>query len=574
MRKANLSFRITLITLLTLFCVGCGSNDNPTLAKVGDYSITVEEFNRSININQQFQTADEEFEKRKEILDTLINLRLLIQGGYEKGVDKVEELARVVLANKDKLLLDVLTQRKIVDDSEPSEAQMKEYWGKLEFKNRASHILIDNLDTAQMIVSKIEEGENFEKLAHDYSIDPSASKNKGDLGYFTWGQMLDEFQNAVWSMEPGQVSPPVKTRYGYHIIKLVDRLPNEYRIDFDEMKSDLKDQLTNIIRRKKGEAYFNDIKERYPVRVDTATCDYLLHKREITYPPMLLETLPKDDFDTEQLDRTEKELILGSWNGGQITVMEYLEMGKNIGSNIKPDFDDYDSLAVIIFNIKLTDILVTEAHSYGIDNDSEYLKKVKLLKELSMADIMKTDSILSLTEPDEGMVRQYYDEHLDEFSTPAKVHVYEILLSDELKAAKLAKDIKSRQKFMEMAMDLTERPGKRASKGDMGYVQERYFPEMYQTALNTPIGSIGGPVLTNGKYSIFYVEDKVDAEIKDFLGVKRTIIDRIKTSSKGMAIEAWINERKKSTNIEIDTEAIRSTIDMSKYDNTESGSNN
>ncbi len=574
MSKANLFFSFALIAILAVFCVGCGSNSSPTLAKVGDYTITAEEFNNFFNVNVPYQTADEEFEKRQEILDTLINLRLLIQGAYEKGVDNVEELARVVLANKDKLLLDVLTQRIIVDGSEPSDVQLKEYWDKLEFKHRSSHILVENLDTAQMILTKIEEGENFEQLAHTYSIDPSATKNKGDLGYFTWGQMVDEFQNAVWSMEPGQVSPPVKTRFGYHIIKLVDRLPNEYRTNFEEMEKSLKEQLTNLIRRKKGESYFNDIKERYPVRVDTATCDYILHKRESSYPPMLLETLPKNDFDPEQLDRSEKELILGTWNGGQITVIEYLELAKSVSPAIKPDFDNYDSLGVLIFNLKLTDILIAEAHSLGYDNDPDYINKVKLLKELAMADIMKADSIASIIEPDEGMIRQYYDDNLDEFSTSAKVHVFEILLSDELKAAKLAKEIKSRQKFMEMAMDLTERPGKRASKGDMGYIQERYFPEIYKTALNTNIGAIGGPVQSNGKYSIFFVEDKIDSEIKDFLGVKRTIIDRILTDNKANAIGAWINERRTSTNIDIDTEALRATIDVSKYNNPETESNN
>jgi len=574
MSKVNLSFCFVLIALLSIFIFGCGSNENLTLAKVGDYDITVEEFDNFFNINYPYQTAEEEFERRKETLDTLIVNRLFIQGAYEKGIDKVEELARVVLANKDKLLLDVLTQRKIVDDSEPSETKLKEYWDKLENKNRASHILVDELDTAQMILKKIEEGENFEKLAHEYSKDPSAAKNKGDLGYFTWGNMVDEFQNAVWSMEPGQVSPPVKSQFGYHIIKLVDRLPNEYRTDFDQMKPDLETQLTNIIRRKKGETYFNDIKDRYPVRVDTATCDYLLHKRETSYPPLLLETLPRNDFDIEQLDRSEKELILGTWNGGQITVLEYLEIIKSISPTIKPDFDDYDSLAVVIFNVKITDILVAEAHSLGIDNDPDYLKKVKMLKELAMADILKTDSIIALSEPDEGMVRQYYDEHLDEFTNPAKVHVYEILLSDELKAAKLAKDVKSRKKFLELAMDLTERPGKRASRGDMSYIQEKYFPEIYQAALNTSIGSIGGPVLINGKYSIFYVEDKIDAEIKDFLGVKRIIIERINMQNKINAIDSWINERKKSTNIEIDTDALRTTVNTEKYDNAASGSNN
>ena len=574
MFKANLSLGIIFIVMLTFCIFGCGSNDNPTLAKVGDYVISVEEFNNFFNSAAPFQTADDEFEKRRETLDSIINTRMFIQGAYEKGIDKVEELARVVLANKDKLLLDVLSQRIIVDNSEPTESQMKEFWNKLEYKNRTSHILVDNIDTAQMVLKKIEDGENFEKLAHDYSIDPSAGKNKGDLGYFTWGDMVDEYQNAVLSMEPGQVSPPVKTRFGYHIIKLVDRLPNEYRTDFEQMKPSLKERLTNIIRRNKGEAYFNDIKERYPIRIDTASCDYIIHKREISYPPMLLESLPKNDFDLEQLDRSEKELILGTWNGGQITIMEYLEMCKNLSPTIKPDFDDYDSLAVVIFNLKITDILVSEAHNMGLDNDPDYIKKVKLLKELAMADIMKSDSIVSLSEPDEGMIRQYYDDNPNEFTTPAKVHIYEILLSDELNAAKLAKEIKSRQKFLELAMDLTERPGKRASKGEISDVQEKYFPELYQAALNTPIGAIGGPVLTNGKYSIFYVEDKIEAVLKDFLGVKRTIIDKINRQDKVNAINTWINERKKSTNIEIDTAAIWTTIDKSKYDKVESGSNN
>jgi len=562
--------RYWLLFVLVLFAAawlpGCGSSDNPTVAVVGDYEIKASELNEFFrNIRYTFPTAQDEFDKRRELLDSMIVTRMFVQAAYEKGIDQSDELARVVLANKDKFLIDVLGQRKIGDPSEPSEADIKDYWNRLEYKVKASHILVKDADTAQMLVQRIQDGESFEKLAFDYSIDPSAKKGKGDLGYFTWGQMVDEFQNAVWAMEPGEVSPPVKTQFGYHIIKVVDRLANEYREDFETMKPTLRKQLTERNRNLLGQKYIEDLRAKYPIRVDTATCDYLLHKRETIYPPLLLETLPKNDFDVEQLDRNEKELVLGSWDGGQLTVVEYLELLKGVSPTIKPDLDDYDSLSSVIFSFTLQDILVVEAHREGIDSDADYTDRLRLFKELAMADVMKSDSIPLPPAPDDGMTRQYYDEHPDEFTSPTKVQVYEILLSDELKANKLAKDIRSLAKFKSIAMDLTERPGKRAKEGDLGYIERKWFPEIYDLAVKTSIGAIGGPVVTQGKYSIFYVADKIEAALKDYLGVKREIIQKLGREQKAAAMQAWIDERKQTMNIRIDEDAVRNTIDMEKY---------
>ncbi|MBU8934024.1 MAG: peptidylprolyl isomerase [candidate division Zixibacteria bacterium] len=563
MRKSYLIGLFALAAIL-LTLTGCGTNDD-VLAVIGDYELTADEFESFFRPGYAFSSAEDEFEKRKEVLDTLIVTRLLVQGAYEKGIDRLEELARVVLANKDKLLVDVLAFRKVSEKSEPSLAEMNAFWEKQEFKVRASHILVSDVDTAQMLIERIEAGENFEKLAHEYSIDPSASKNKGDLGYFTWGNMVDAFQEAAWAMEPGQVSPPVKTRYGYHIIKVVDRLPNEYRTDFESAKNEIKDQLTSIKRRQLGEAYFEDIRGRYVIRIDTATCDYLMHKREMVYPPQLLKTLPRNDFDPEQLDRSESELVLATWNGGQMSISEYLDLARNVPSNLKPDLDDYDSLATVVFNMKLSDILILEAHSDGIDNDPMYLDNVRLLKELSMADLMKNDSISTLPPPDDEAIRQYYDEHVEEFTDPARVRVYEILLSDELKAQKLAKEIKSRQAFKNQAMDLTERPGKRAEGGDLGFIERQWFPEIYDVAVEAALGSIVGPIPNGGKYSVIFVEDRIDAVLKDYLGQKRIITQMITSQQKADAITAWVNERKQATSIEINEDAIRATINMEKY---------
>ena len=83
---------------------------------------------------------------------------------------------------------------------------------------RASHILVNDQKTAEMLYQRIKKGESFESLARQYSTCPSKSKG-GDLGWFSEGQMVAPFENAVRKMPTGSISRPVHTQFGYHIIK-------------------------------------------------------------------------------------------------------------------------------------------------------------------------------------------------------------------------------------------------------------------------------------------------------------------------------------------------------------------
>ena len=88
---------------------------------------------------------------------------------------------------------------------------------------RASHILVDSENTAWAIKSRLTEGEDFGVLAQKYSKCPSSDKG-GDLGYFNRGQMVPEFENAAFSTPVGEVSDPVKTRFGWHLIKVTRKM--------------------------------------------------------------------------------------------------------------------------------------------------------------------------------------------------------------------------------------------------------------------------------------------------------------------------------------------------------------
>ena len=86
-------------------------------------------------------------------------------------------------------------------------------------KIKCSHILVEKQSQAIAILDRIKQGEKFGKLARELSIDSGSAKRDGNLGYFGRGKMVKEFEAVAFSLEVGKISEPVKTQYGYHIIK-------------------------------------------------------------------------------------------------------------------------------------------------------------------------------------------------------------------------------------------------------------------------------------------------------------------------------------------------------------------
>jgi len=86
-------------------------------------------------------------------------------------------------------------------------------------KIKCSHILVEKHSEAIILLERIQKGEKFGKLAKEFSIDSGSAKRDGSLGYFGRGKMVKEFEKSAFNLQTGQISEPVKTQYGYHIIK-------------------------------------------------------------------------------------------------------------------------------------------------------------------------------------------------------------------------------------------------------------------------------------------------------------------------------------------------------------------
>ncbi len=147
---------------------------------------------------------------------------------------------------------------------EITEEDMKNYFeeNKDSFKQeeqvKARHILVEDEETANEIKEKLDKGEDFEKLAKEYSTDTDTKEKGGDLGFFSKGEMVKEFEEIAFSLKVGEISEPVKTQYGYHIIKVEDR-KEEKEANYEESKEEIKEIL---FEERLPEAYQNWIQEK------------------------------------------------------------------------------------------------------------------------------------------------------------------------------------------------------------------------------------------------------------------------------------------------------------------------
>ncbi|GKT37711.1 peptidylprolyl isomerase, partial [Aduncisulcus paluster] len=202
----------------------------------------------------------------KKLVDELINQELFFAEAMETELDKNEQF----VAEMEDVRTNMLKQffvRQLLADVQVPEEEVETYYNehKAEFAKpeqaKASHILVDTEEQAKEIKTEIEGGLSFEEAAGKYSKCPS-NANGGDLGFFGKGQMVPEFENAVFEMEVGQLSAPVQTQFGFHLIKKTDtQAPGDAA--FGEVRQSIVQQLTV---KKQNEVYYGKadaLKEKF-----------------------------------------------------------------------------------------------------------------------------------------------------------------------------------------------------------------------------------------------------------------------------------------------------------------------
>ncbi len=192
--------------------------------------------------------------------------------GGEDTFNEVLKNSGVDVSIIEKNIMTYLASKKILEPRiEITDEEIQTYFDEnkdsfdKEEEVEASHILVDDEKTAKEVVKKIEQDEDFAELAKEYSTDTASKDNGGELGFFAKGDMVKEFEEKAFGMENGDISEPVKTEYGYHIIKVTDKQEPK-KAELEEVKDEIKDILLESKLESEYSVWLNEKFEEYEIK--------------------------------------------------------------------------------------------------------------------------------------------------------------------------------------------------------------------------------------------------------------------------------------------------------------------
>lgn len=244
-----MKIRISALATLLLLSTGGVSMAAVELAKIGSKAITDADLKALVGQVSPGQVAqingDPDIKNR--MVENLVVEELFVQEAEKTGVTKDKEFQNGLERARRQLLAQKYLQKSV--QPKITDANVKKFFesNKARYSQNevhAQHVLLKEESEAKEVLEKAKKGEDFETLAKKYSKDPSAAQNGGDLGFFTRSRMVPQFADKAFSMKKGEISEPVKSPFGYHIIKVIDTRDGK-PVKFDEIKDQVKGDYQN-----------------------------------------------------------------------------------------------------------------------------------------------------------------------------------------------------------------------------------------------------------------------------------------------------------------------------------------
>lgn len=244
------TFTIGLVTL-----AACG-DDSETVVESDIGDITKEDFYDELvdstgeNVLQEMITqkvledkyevddeeVDKELEDAKEQLGDQFDMWLM-----QEGYGDEDEFRKMIKTS-------LLYEEAVYGDVEVEDEEIEDRYERMKEEIEAEHILVEDEETAKEVKKKLEDDGDFAELAKEYSVDEGSAENGGKLDYFSAGQMVPEFEDAAYSLDVDEISDPVESDHGFHIIRVLDKRDAEEDIGSLE---DNEDEIRNELRQQK-----------------------------------------------------------------------------------------------------------------------------------------------------------------------------------------------------------------------------------------------------------------------------------------------------------------------------------
>jgi peptidyl-prolyl cis-trans isomerase SurA len=382
-------------------------------------------------------------------------------------------------------------------------------------KIQARHILINFVDEnnqpdtanalvlAQEIKAKVDAGEDFVTLAQTFSEDQGTAQKGGDLGFFERRMMVKEFDETAFKLNVGEVSDIVKTRFGYHIIEVIDEQPYP---SFDESKAEVKSLYEKTYFKDDYAKLIGDVKESLNFKVNENFINYASGK----YNAFVF----KLDYKESDFYNDVKDSIAFSINGKRFTADSLLANvieSKKINNKkmseavLREAINEYSEVVALQEKASMLD----ETNSEFADLMSDYKNGIFIFK-------LQEEEVWNKIKIEDEELKKFYEKTKENYTWPDRVEFGEIYSRNDSLIQVYYKMINDGTEFDSVAAKYTERFGLKENAGNHGLV-EREKNELSKLAYNlSNEGDISEPIKVTNGWAILKLISKIPSGIKTF----------------------------------------------------------
>ena len=504
---------------------GCGKREE-VVATVGREKITMDEFKETLI--QKFRSEEnirhKSLDERQKVVREIAINDAKYQEGLARKIDQRPDVKQEIEALAKRKALDYLYQEKVVN-AVLSDAKIRDFYEKSGEELKARHILLKTtpvdtsaVDTLKVkaridsIKQAIDKGLDFKAAATMFSEDVTSAADSGNLDWFGWGRMVDEFQQAAWNAKTGVMVGPVRSQFGYHLIRVEERRKVPDRKPLEEQKEQIKNQLREIEGQKMNDTareYLNKLRAQRGVKYDDAT---LTMFRQRVADPSVTQSGPLDAVFTEE----QKKMVAATYDKDQVTVADLLEkLGGNAG---RVQWEDPQAAKDLVNAIVEPQFLEAEGERLGLVKKAMNDKEVVQQKRQTVMRLLEKEEVSDKINPKEEDERVYYQNHLQNYIQPEQRTVREIFVKeDSAKVAGLRARALKGENFKKLALKYNEKESTKADTGRLGPFEQKRFGLIGNAAFQLPkIGDVSDVVANGKNYSVLQLMDIVPSRTKSF----------------------------------------------------------
>lgn len=490
----NLVFSIAALFMWS----ACGQQDNKELvALVGKEPITAEQLRRfALDVLPGLRPAKQGQEARRDYLQTLIDRQLMLQEARALGLEREPAMSARYEIKRRQYLASLFRKREILPNMQVSDADIERFFKEqgLERERLFSAILVESEEKAKQIHEQLRAGGKFEELASVHSLNARAAKRGGELGFVNRpkamrmgipGEVFD-------TLETTAVSPPLPLGQRFHLVRFIE-----------DRNADVKEQRTAIETRL-AKAKQRDLEDQ--------KVEVLAYEFGWQMAPAGLSVLQRQAKSLEaagfQLAEAERRLPLFTYEEGEVSIGEYLEVLKARHIKNEAALRDSSLIASFVFRFVLPDLMFAEAAArLGIQEEPGVVEWLKRTNEELLLKVLHQRRVSDQVAVENEEAERYIQAHAGKFMTPEFICFDELIVPDREEANQLKVTLSAQEDLAQIAQerDYPLRPRREDGLVCMHSLFKTPYPNLWQALQEADLNVLEGPVQTRDGYALFKV---------------------------------------------------------------------